>query len=708
MAFEARPVAHEVAQVAIRPRRLAYLITAGDERQMRRAISYATTEWGGISHPIVPVRKGGAIDGLWRQVCADLDVDVVVDFAGLSTALRQQIGVDLSATVADPLFFDRGYEPGIHTMVAVDPGSLDQLGLLTAGPDSSLLAAAALGIIPPEQEEMWAQSGALFRPEHSLSGLLGAQLYDRGSSIGLTSEQLPTFQAQGFFSGAFIVICFRRFTVRRAVFFWNMRALCARFGWEPDRIVLMPPDAFSDAETIQRLQVYLKQKKRTSPNFILFSESPEGARALGTSAGFREPADKKLNWPLVGQVETDVFDPLTFLPNIHPAEFVLGKRRDGKTRDVPLAVTRPKSTLYVQSPTKFNTSIGGRICLDVRGVSAWTWPRSNEVAKLIHRDATAVEEGFSLVTSPSGTYRFEFEVPEPADVCTAFLRERGWTWSHSDKGRYAAALIDAHGLEELSILTRQRTLDVVSALASTSRPKAEQLLKRTVGQAVSPKELERVVSQILPYGVRRWMAAGDLAGELKIKKRELLPTLTALLQLGLVERALEFDCQTCGLSTFVPIEDARDRVRCPGCRAEDALVGPARGEPVWAYSLNSLLDRTWEQNCLDHVVLVRWLWESNRVVWGSPGADVKHQGRQKEVDVLALSHTELLIAEMKPAHSFTDDVITERLRLAKALGAQRLILSSLDAWPTQRLAEVREWPSDDLILEVVDGSNLLQ
>lgn len=525
-------VAQEVAQVAIRPRRLAYLIEAGNEQQMRRAVSYATTEWGGISHPIVPVRRSGAIDGLSRQVCSVLDVESFVDYLALTQEVRYGIGKELSGTVVDSSQLRSGQEPGIHSMVAVAPGSLEEQGVLTSPEDGSLLAAVALGSIPEDQKEMWTQSGAVFQPQHSHAGLLAAQLYDLGSSIGLTAEQLPTFQAEGIFGGTFFVFAFRRLSVTRAVFFWNMRALCNRFGWQPDRFIILPPQAFQ-GEVIEQLKAFLERKQQTSPNFVLFAEDSETARTLGRSAGFSEPADKRFKWHFAGQ-EGGTFDPMTFLPNLHPADFVMGRRREGKTRDVPISVTRPRSTLYAHSPTEVNSSINGYLRLDVRGVSVWTWPRSDAVAKLIHRDAVAVDEGFSLLTSPNVAYRFEFEVPEPQEVCSAFLKERAWTWAYSDKGKYADALIDAHGLSTLSVLSKRHTLDVVGALASTSRVKAEQLLERTVGTSATPEELARVVSQIMPLGERRWLTLTGLCSELQAKKPRVLTTLADLLQLSLV------------------------------------------------------------------------------------------------------------------------------------------------------------------------------
>lgn len=708
MSLGAESFAQEVAQVAIRPRRLGYLIQAGNESHMRRAVSYATTEWGGISHPILPVRKGGVIDGLWQQVSSILEVEIVIDYGNLTPEVRDKIAQDLSVTVLDPKHFGRGIEPGIHTMVAIAPNSLDRMGLLTASPTDGLLATVALGTIPDDQQEIWAQSGGIFQPGHSMGGLLAAQLAERGSSLGLTVEQVPTFQAEGIFSGVFAIFAYRRVSVSKGVFFWNMRALGNRFGWEPDRLVIVPPQALQDKEVIERLKIFLERKQRTSPNFILLGDTPEDARALGIAAGFVEAKDRKLTWHFAGQKGAESLDPMSFLPNAHPAQFVMGKRREGRTRDVPLGVSRPKSPLYVRSPVKFNTSINGYLRMDVRGVKAWSWPRSDEVAKLIHRDATAVDEGFSLVTSPNSVYRFEFDVPDPHDVCSAFLRERSWDWTYSDKGKYAAALIEAHGLPRLEVLAQQKTLDVVGALASTSRLKAEQLLERAVRKSVTSEDLEQVVSQILPYGVRRWLTAGDLAGELKRKKVDVLQTLSQLLDLGLVHRGLEFDCDRCGLSTYLPIEEVEDRVRCPGCRAESALLGPKRGEPIWAYSLNSLLDRAWDQDCLDHVLLLRWLWENDRIVWGAPGADVRKEGRHNEVDLLGVSHSELQIGEMKPPHAFTDEVVKKRIQLASDLGARRLILASLVPWSQEQLNMAREWGTENLIVEVIDGSQVLK
>jgi hypothetical protein len=106
---------------------------------MPRAISYATTEWGGISQPIVPVRKDGSVVGLWPQVCSILEVELLIDYAGLPSDTRDKVAGDLSAPVTDPKHFHQRMEPGIQSIVAVAPSSLDRRGILTASPEDGLL-----------------------------------------------------------------------------------------------------------------------------------------------------------------------------------------------------------------------------------------------------------------------------------------------------------------------------------------------------------------------------------------------------------------------------------------------------------------------------------------------------------------------------------------------------------------------------------------
>jgi hypothetical protein len=161
--------------------------------------------------------------------------------------------------------------------------------------------------------------------------------------------------------------------------------------------------------------------------------------------------------------------------------------------------------------------------------------------------------------------------------------------------------------------------------------------------------------------------------------------LSKLLADRLVARAFRFRCSNCGLASDIPLELARDHVRCQGCTTEATLLGDS-GEPDLAYGLNSLLDRAADQDCHGHLSVQAWMHENLDLVWSVPGAElVSTADLHREVDVIGISRSELIVAEVKNASSaFNRGVIVDSAKLAVALNADRLVLASLDDWSAGR------------------------
>lgn len=120
-------------------------------------------------------------------------------------------------------------------------------------------------------------------------------------------------------------------------------------------------------------------------------------------------------------------------------------------------------------------------------------------------------------------------------------------------------------------------------------------------------------------------------------------------------------------------------MHCEGCAARASLVGPS-GEPELTYGLNSLLDRAADQDCHGHLLVQAWMHKELSVLWSVPGADVTPtQGSGREIDVLGVSRDEISVAEVKNScGAFTDPVVSDTAELARALGADHLVLAAVD------------------------------
>jgi hypothetical protein len=164
------------------------------------------------------------------------------------------------------------------------------------------------------------------------------------------------------------------------------------------------------------------------------------------------------------------------------------------------------------------------------------------------------------------------------------------------------------------------------------------------------------------------------------------------------------------MTSYVPFDRVVDEsAKCEGCRRSAILSGPQGEEPAIAYALNSLLDRALDQDVVEQVLALRWAERAFGVVWAVPGADVLPAGgRKREVDVLAMSRAEFIVGEVKASsRSFDLPVVRDIARLAKDLGADRLVLASGDDWdPGARDAAMEAASKMGLAVTTVSGSEL--
>jgi hypothetical protein len=89
-----------------------------------------------------------------------------------------------------------------------------------------------------------------------------------------------------------------------------------------------------------------------------------------------------------------------------------------------------------------------------------------------------------------------------------------------------------------------------------------------------------------------------------------------------------------------------------------------------------------DQDCLGHLFVENWVASKHGVVWSVPGADLAGPtNARREIDVLGISRTELIVAEVKNRSSgFGGNAVRDAAVLATALRAGRLILACLDVW----------------------------
>lgn len=686
-------VAQSVAQVTVRPRKLGYLIQAGSRSHVRRAIRYASTEWGGIGHPIVPVRQNRRIDPGWWQMLDDLHPEILIDYVGIGDILRHELRQRVGAEVVEERML-RWDEPGIHTLVTVLPGSLRGRTLLVAPPEATIITEAAVGVLPsdPDNVRLWSECGATHSVIASSQDLLDAQL-DVPSPLWVTRRQYRTYVST-VLGAPVIVYCDPRPGLSSVVRFWNVRAAGAAVGGV--HVLWLPADRLEDQGVGERLRGLCLAKVQTLPDLLLLGPDEDSLDRAAQAIGFNHDTGSKSSISFSSTGRDLSKTPLSYWRGSYdPRGFVLGDRSEGVQVSVPLTVTRPSAVLHFQSPIPFNPTISGKLRVDIDQVEPITWPRRETTARLIADQAEWTRGGLGFVFAPTTIYRIPLRVPDAAAVLTACLGDAGWTWSVSDKGRYAGALLGAVGdRSSVAALRDPLCLRVIRALASLSSRKAGQLFRANLPPSVTDQQIAEAVATVIPALVPRWLTSNEISSALSsvgptVKRATVVVALNQLIGDQLVARAFRFECSNCGLTTYIPLDRSADRVTCDGCTVQSALRGTA-GEPDLTYGLNSLLDRAADQDCHGHLPVQDWMRDNLEVIWSVPGADLMSAaGTNREIDVLAISRSEVLISEVKSSvGGFPDPVVLSAAQLASDLKADHLVLAALDDWTADRKAEV--------------------
>jgi len=669
----------------VRPRKLGYLIQSNNYQQLGQAIVYATSEWGGYSQPIIPVHRHGHVRPRWWQFLQDLRPEFLIDYCGVDSRLKSRIERELGSHVINhPPIYD---EPGVHTTVAHSRGSLRGRTLFTAPDDASWGLKAALGIIPDEHRVPWEGLGAPLVPVEDPGELLRAQTGQSPSPIELTRAGTSVFQTEGLM-GAPLILFTGRQSFWLLMTFWNVRA-GAVGSFSRSHVIFMPFATMRDAHLADPLREFCVQQ-RTRPDVVVIGKPASEVSDALAALGF-EPGAPRVTVPLISNepiARNLAEEPLSYLLNVDPREFALGSRREGIRRSVVVPLFRPTTTVKVETPTEL-IPIAGNVRYDLHGFDVLTWPVSASTAKLVHEAAEFTDYGLSFVGSPSRVFERTLRIPDAAQVATAFLSDRGWRWGVSDKGRYVQALLaDTPADLQGWALTGRLAVEIVQTMATTRRRRAEQLIAAT-GAAVGEESLEGLLRDLLPGIERQWKTAAEIGGEIsrperRVSRNQVEPVLTALVSDSLVQRGMRFRCPRCSLRQAVPLGRLDDVVGCEGCRMRTPVSGPEGREPEIVYAINSLLDRVIEQDSLGDLLLLPLVRRHQGALWVIPGASLdKEMGSvAREVDLLGLSRDRLVMGEAKARrNAFTESEVADVRSLAEDIGAQTVVLATMDRWP---------------------------
>lgn len=666
-------VGQGVVHLDLRPKRGAYLFRSGSRAEFCAAVSRASTRWGGLQEPIVPVSPAGRIQPAWQQVVQVLAPDVLFDVSGLSDSHRSEIAQRFDADVLPVEMEDRPWYGAHPTVVDQPPATV----LGAAGRAVGHLAGAGSGAIDVAG---WREAGVNLKPSADGADLAVAQLELR-TVIEATTAHCSDVYAADMHLGVGIVWVASPTSLRDALWFWNIRALMPR-GVAPARAVLVSPDEAQTRRVMEAIQnAFRTPQKWTTPDVVVVSLTLNQAdlKQLTRAWNLREETSRKLS-SHYGR-ERNPRDALTAWFNADPRGWLLGDREPGRRSTMVAVISKPQTMIVATSAVPFGIA-GGHVKARLSGLPFLDVPRRKRIAELLIPNGTWKNGGLEVETDPLLTYQFNVCVPDNIEVLAAALVEVGVQAEPSQPGRLADAVRNFVGESRSPLFSNAILRRAIQALTT---PRSKTLATEVAAVA---SRLERAtaeaIAERLGQGLSRTMGdAAKVASIAGCSMGEATDALEQLTEVGLAERGLAIACATCGLVSFVPNSITTNDAICLACGARGSYQRAQNRQVAIHYRLNALLDRASDQGVLCHLAIAEQL-GGDRSSFLILGANIRKSGAYVgEVDLLGFQSSLLLSGEMKAsATGFTRGELRQAVSLAKTVGADVVVFGC-----TERLNE---------------------
>lgn len=667
-----------LVKVALLPARASYLIRAGSRVGLRRAVQEASTRWGGMTEPIIPVRRNGSVDSWWRHVVETAGVEGLVD-VDAGADLAQKAARSLSLPVVPLKHIDRAGS----TKWTLHPEALPMHGDPTQAPviacsNGRLWQAVAAGDFSPSQERDAHSEHVRFRRPTTADQIARASL--RGETfLDRTVESFDENYAENSWPIPAIVWVTANDSYRDCLWFWNFRALRS-LRFEPSPMVIVPLNDVRNWLNFSRdLAFHLARPDEFAPDVSVMSitASHEGLHSLATETlGLQITEDKlRTGHKMPTQIRTA---PFTYRLNLELRHLLTFVRRYGEDLELEAHPAEGTVLLRFSSPVQF--SGGGYTLLRLTSSLFDPFPRKDALAKRIVNNGVWRGDSVQIATNAMNDYRLEIAVPPLDEAVHALIAERTTEHELSEKGRLAAVLIAD---SDLAVLLRPSVYESIVHL-TTPRARAyrrEMEAMRTGG--MSEAEVQAFGARWGGRGERRYDCAAGLITRLGKKAVAPVDALETLCGLGWAERGVETHCDRCGLRSFVPISVIDKGAICPGCRASASHTADEHGVTI-QYRLNTFIDRASDQGVMPHLLVIAALTRQSEWTNLLGGTLVRfHDGVTNEVDILGVHDRQFLAGEVKSkAIDFTQQQLERDIALSARLGADIHLIAAVDELPS--------------------------
>lgn len=674
-----RRTGQAVVKVEVLPARAAYLICEDSRDGFRRAVQEASTRWGGMAEPIIPVSATGVVEGWWQQVVESAAVEGFVN-VDVSADVAQHLSDSFGLPVTELADIDRSGPTRftVHPASVRDPllGSMAQLPV-AACPDAPLWQATLAGDFTAEHEAEHAGMGVFRRPTSSdqvgRAALWGHSALDR--AIACFRENY----AEGSWPVPAVIWVVSEDDFLDCLHFWNLRAL--RSLLDPNPMVLVPASEVEHWIGFgTELAGQLSRHAEFAPDVVVVSHSvpAETLHELATRVLGLELTEEKLSTGFKVPAELRS-PPFKYRVNLDLRHMVVFERRYGEVRRTEVYATDGCAQLRVGSPVDFTG--GGKVLLRLNSPLFDALPARDVLAGKIANAAVWRGRSLQIATHALDSYQVDLSVPSLSEAVNALLLEKTAAWVLSEKGRLAATLLED---TDLSVLLRPSVYEAVVHLTTPRATAYRREMEQMRASGLSSDEIDEFCARWGGRGERRYDSANGFIARVGKSALEPVAAMETLCAIGWAERGFETDCGRCGIRSFVPLAVAESAARCPGCRGVTAYTR-SLDSVVLHYRLNTLIDRASDQGVIPHLLAIAALIERDPLTNLLGGTLATFPGDVvREIDIAGIHGQQYIAGEVKSkAVDFTPDQLTRDFDTSARLGVDTHLLAAVDDIPTQ-------------------------
>ncbi len=719
---------HVNTTVHFRPLRVAFFIRESDEPAFIRATTIATTQWGGIYCPVVPVAvdQEPPLHAYFEEVLRLFEPDIFVELAEADEGFRRNLTGRLAAlfprrkiNLANGRGFERN-DQSLHAIGAVPEHVRLREDLKLPERANLPLAArsAVFGRIETDALNYYSKNFGGLKTvavgEHDGWEAQHTSAWN-ASPVNLTNYGLhPLLVTDAMEAPWFDLVVGE--SVQALCLYWTMRAVreITQFSPSGRRVLFCTPNDIGSRDGQTALLTFLRRHlavEGITANVDLLvhcwtdSEYEVAKAALAHLAPDLEActAEQITCGHHSGQNIPRDFPGQRNLVYAFNAPQLPGSFRAGAGTAIPRPTTwqTGADNFVALEPIQGVAAHWGNVAQDVECDVLRRVPHSPSVAVLIKPEAWFSRWGLTRIAGlPSRDGYESLSLPTEWSALSAWFADRGLGMRMGAAGKYGeAAIAVLGGLDRVHDIATRQAYALLQKLSLKSSKKVAQRLVR-LSRDIGHLDEEAIATLLadlnigpelkgIPKHLQQLQSDPDLE-----PKRELPLTVASMVERRVLVRGLFVTCRNCGNSDWHGLAGLDETTCCPGCGHVQtlALLDSGGNEMRWQFRLNSLFNRAVDQDVIPNILALYRLRGRHGGTCCAVGLELlRADGEvQHELDALYVSEGQVIGAECKVGPSLRAKDLAAARTAAQCGFSEFWFATIAEQWSDSTQADIEE------------------